>query len=155
MRRSPILVVSSLALLIVGAAVAVATPPKGLTRTETSRATLTGGGPVDFQAGKQAVVLHLTLQPGGSSGWHSHPGEGMFMVDQGTLSNYGLDGDPCTPVKISAGNAYFVSTHPHHAHLVKNDGTEPLELTVMYFNVPPGEATRIDQPAPAECPGLS
>jgi hypothetical protein len=77
------------------------------------------------------------------------------MVNSGTLTNYGLDGPPCTPVDVAAGHAYFVPPHAHHAHLAKNNGSQPVDLTVVYFNVPPGAATRIDANAPPECPGLS
>ena len=76
MRRSPVLIVSLSAVLGLGVAAASATAPKGLTRTETSRATLTGGGPVDFQAGKQAVVLHVTIEPGAAAGGTAIPARG-------------------------------------------------------------------------------
>ncbi|MDQ1565921.1 MAG: hypothetical protein QOF96_801 [Actinomycetota bacterium] len=152
MRRLPVLVFSAVAITTLGLTVALATPPAGLTRTETSRTALVGGGPVEFKPGFETVVLHVTLDPGGSTGWHSHPGPGIFMVDKGTLSNYGLDGAACTPLKINAGQGYFVPEHAHHPHLARNDGTEPLELTITYFNVPPGQPTRIDAGRPAECP---
>lgn len=53
---------------------------------------------------------------------------------------------------VEAGGAYFVPPRAHHPHLALNKGTEPLELTVAYFNVPKGEPSRIDAEAPAECP---
>lgn len=68
------------------------------------------------------------------------------------MTNYGLDGAPCKPVKVMAGQGYYVSKHPHHAHFARNEGTEALEVTVTYFNVPAGEPTRIDAERPAECP---
>ena len=74
------------------------------------------------------------------------------MVMSGTLTSYGLDGPACEAVEVPAGKAYFVPPHPHHAHLALNRGTAPLELTLIYFNVPPGQPSRSDAEAPAECP---
>lgn len=147
--------------LVVGALLAVsgltltaakATAPKGATRTEISKAVLKGGGPVEFKSGMETVVLKVTLEPGGSTGWHSHPDGGVFIVDKGTLTNYGLNGPACEAVVAKAGEAYFVPPHAHHPHLGKNNGTETLEITVYYFNVPPGQPNRIDQQRPKECP---
>jgi hypothetical protein len=76
----------------------------------------------------------------------------VFIVDKGTLANYGLDGPACEAVITEAGQAYFVPPHAHHAHLGRNHGTERLEVTVYYFNVPPGQPSRIDAERPAECP---
>ena len=105
-----------------------------------------------FKSGRDAEVVKLALESGGSTGWHSHPSPGIFLVDKGTMSSYGLDGAACKAVQIAAGQGQFVSEHPHHAHLIRNDGTERLEFTVAYFNVPPGAATRIDAERPTECP---
>jgi hypothetical protein len=55
MRRLSV-IVFSLAITTLGLTVALATPPTGLTRTETSRTALVGGGPVDFKPGLETVV---------------------------------------------------------------------------------------------------
>jgi len=110
------------------------------------------GGEVDIRPGNETTVHHITIAPGGSSGWHSHHDGGAFLVMSGTMTTYGLDGEACEGVVVEAGNAYFVPPHPHHPHLVLNQGTEPLELTAVYFNVPKGEPSRLDAEAPAECP---
>lgn len=81
-----LIAVSTLVVGLLGVTVAVASTPSGLERKEVSRTTLIGGGPVEFQAGLDSAVLQVTLAPGGSTGWHSHPSPGVFMVDQGTLS---------------------------------------------------------------------
>jgi mannose-6-phosphate isomerase-like protein (cupin superfamily) len=152
MRRIVVLAVLSATVLTLGVAAAIATPPKDATRTDITRAVMATGGPVEFETGKETTVHHVSIAPGGSSGWHSHHGGGVFMVMSGTMTTYGLDGAPCEPVVVEAGNAYFVPVHPHHAHLVLNQGAEPLELTSVYFNVPKGEPSRLDAEAPAECP---
>jgi len=85
------------------------------------------------------------------------------------------DGFGCTVVDHSctekivwqAGNAYYHaagehSTHPDHKgpQLARNEGSEPVEITVIFPNVPHGQPTegllvpRDFEPAPAECPTL-
>ena len=153
MRRIQVLLgTATLAIFGAGVVAATATPPTGATRTVISSAIVDGGGPVEFKPGMETQVLKVTLEPGGSTGWHSHPDGGVFIVDKGVLSNYGLDGPACQPIHVGPGHAYFVPPHAHHPHLGQNEGTETLEVTVYYFNVPPGQSSRIDAERPAECP---
>jgi quercetin dioxygenase-like cupin family protein len=152
MRKVLVLTALGLAVPVVTLTTAQATTPKGATRTEISKAVLTGGGPVEFKPGTETVVLKVTLEPGGSTGWHSHPDGGVFIVDKGALTNYGLNGAACEGSVAKAGEAYFVPPHAHHPHLGKNHGTDKLEVTVYYFNIPAGQPSRIDQERPKECP---
>ena len=152
MRRLFVFMALGSAVPIVALTAATATPPKAAGRTEISKGTLTGGGPVELKPGTETVVVKLTLEPGGSSGWHSHPDAGVFIVDKGRLTTYGLNDRACDGVVINAGEAYFAAPRAHHPHLVRNDGTETLEFTVYYFNVPPGQPSRIDEERPKECP---
>jgi mannose-6-phosphate isomerase-like protein (cupin superfamily) len=152
MRRITGLTVCVGAVFALGSFAAVASPPKDATRTDIARAVMANGGAVEVQPGKETTVHHATIAPGGSTGWHSHPDGGMFMVMSGTMTTYGLDGAACEPVTIPAGQALFVPPHAHHPHLVLNKGSEPLELTSLYFNVPKGDSSRTDADAPKECP---
>jgi quercetin dioxygenase-like cupin family protein len=152
MRRIAAVAVLVVAVLGLGVAAAIATPPRDSTRTDIARAAMRTAADVHVEQGKETTVHHVTIAPGGSSGWHTHPGAGMFLVMSGTLTNYGLDGPACQGVEVPAGQAYFAPPHAHHPHLVVNRGKEPLEVTVIYFNVPPGEPSRTDAEAPAECP---
>jgi quercetin dioxygenase-like cupin family protein len=133
--------------------VAKATPSSGMERSRLSRASATGDAPtVQFQTGTETEVVKLVLQPGGTTGWHRHPVQGMFLVDKGTFTSYGLDGPPCDPVDIPAGKAVFLGPHAHHAHLVQNRGSEPLEITVLYFNLALEQRGAVDAHRPKECP---
>ncbi len=151
MRRIVVLAMCAVMVSALGVA-AVATPPKDATRTDITRGVMATGGLMDIQPGKETTVHHVTIAPGGSSGWHSHHDGGVFLVMSGTMTTYGLDGPACEGVVVEVGNAYSVPPHPHHPHLVLNQGTAPLELTTVYFNVPKGEPSRLDAEAPAECP---
>jgi mannose-6-phosphate isomerase-like protein (cupin superfamily) len=152
MRRILALTVCVSTVFVLGVFSAVATPPKDATRTDIARGVMTSGGQVDVQPGKETTVHRVTIAPGGSTGWHGHPDAGVFIVMSGTMTTYGLSGLACEPVTVPAGQAYFVPPHGQHAHLVLNKGSEPLELTSLYFNVPEGESSRTDAEAPAECP---
>jgi quercetin dioxygenase-like cupin family protein len=133
--------------------VAKATPSSGLQRSQLSRASVTGEAPtVQFQTGTETEVLKLVLQPGGTTGWHRHKVQGIFLVDKGTFTSYGLDGPPCDPVEIAPGKALFFGPHAHHAHLVQNRGSEPLEITVLNFNLAPEQRGLVDADRPKECP---
>lgn len=140
------------AVAVTGSGVAATGGPVGLARTDIARGVLSGGGPVELKPGLDAVVLKIVLQPGGSSGWHSHYDGGVLIVTKGVLSNYGLDGPACDVVQVSAGNAYFVPPHAHHAHLARNEGAEVAEATIYYFNVPVGQSTAAKSERPRECP---
>ena len=70
-----------------------ATAPHPVKTAET-RGPAVGTGAVSIEQGKEIVVQTLTLAPGGSTGWHAHPGDVFFIVKSGTLTTYGLDGPP-------------------------------------------------------------
>ena len=154
MRRLAILVAASLTITVVCAASSLATPDSGLTRTAYGRGVHREAGTVEIEAGMETVVYSISLAPGGSTGWHTHPGAVVFVVKSGTMTQYGLDGPACTAQTLAPGRAYLAPAHAHHPHLFRNDGTEPLEVVVTAFNTPPGQPTRVDSAPPAECPDL-
>ena len=93
-------------------------------------------------------VLQNTIAPGGTFGWHSHPGPSLVIVKSGTATFY-LAADPtCTPHVVPAG-AGFVD-QGHDVHVVRNQGSVDL-VTVVVSLVPAGFARRIDQPSPRNC----
>jgi hypothetical protein len=99
------------------------------------------------------IIDHvLVFAPGGSEGWHSHPGVVMVAVKSGTLTIYDTD---CSKTTVTAGNA-FVMMGPMHVRLVRNEGVVPVEISGTYV-FPGGTPTsgyRIDQPAPTRCADL-
>lgn len=130
-----------------------ATPP--IVKTEIAKAVLeVGSGGTTFHRGKETSATKATFAPGASSGWHRHPGTGMFLVNTGTLTTYGLEGPACEPVPVGAGKSLLFSAHAEHAHLARNETTEPVTFTVLYFDLEPGQAGRADAPAPAGCADL-
>jgi quercetin dioxygenase-like cupin family protein len=134
-----------------------ATPPVGLTNLQLGRGTFPAHAIIPL-AGTDVVMSQITVNPGGSSGWHSHPGGAIIVVAQGTLTKYhgttghGRLSGHCEITPYSAGQAFTEA--PGEVDQVVNTGTSPYILYVTFPLVPQGGATRIDQPDPGTCPGV-
>ena len=100
---------------------------------------------------KDTVMQQITIAPGGTTGWHSHPGPVVVLIASGTMSFYGSEDPSCTAKAYSTGQA-FIDSGQGHVHIARNEGTENLVLWATYFDVPPGQAFRIDAPSPGNCP---
>jgi quercetin dioxygenase-like cupin family protein len=99
----------------------------------------------------EVVVQEITIAPGGTTGWHSHPGPVVVVVKAGTLTYIRDASGVCTSTPYSAGTA-FVDPGQGHAHTAFNLGAENLVLYATYFDVPAGGSPRIDVPTvPAAC----
>src|SRR4051812_16193924 len=57
-----------------GYAAVVSAQPKGVTRTELGRGTVSERYRFESEAGTDVVVQQVTIEPGGTTGWHTHPG---------------------------------------------------------------------------------
>ncbi len=95
-----------------------------------------------------------TVQPGGSSGWHTHPGATFVAVGQGEGTIYRVTGSDCQATKIGVGTGF--AQMPTELHMVRNEGTVPFVVYTFYV-LPPGTPStgiRVDQPQPAACPSI-
>ncbi len=90
-------------------------------------------------------VLQNTIAPGGTFGWHSHPGPSLVIVKAGTATFYLGDDPTCTPHVVPTGSGFVDSGDD--VHVVRNEGTVDL-VTVVVSLVPAGATRRIDQPNP-------
>ena len=98
---------------------------------------------------KEGVALAtqvITFQPGGQSGWHTHPGPVFISVKEGTMTFYE---DDCTSVVLTAGEG-FLDTGSH-AHLARNESGSPATNVVTYFIPPHTTTLRFDAPQPVDC----
>src|SRR5262245_52839032 len=84
-----------------------ATPPSGLTQVPLARGTNSSNGTIPLQAGTDIVMTQITVQPGGSSGWHSHPGGAIIVVKEGTLTVHRSIGSQCQISTYTAGQAFI------------------------------------------------
>ncbi|MBR1167509.1 cupin domain-containing protein [Bradyrhizobium liaoningense] len=68
-------------------------------------------------SGREVIQVLVEFEPGGRAVRHSHPGEEVVYVTEGSLE-YRLDGK--SPVIVKAGEALFIPNGTPHA--VKNVG---------------------------------
>jgi hypothetical protein len=93
-------------------------------------------------------VLQNRIAPGGSFGWHSHPGPSFVAIKSGTATVY-MGADPtCTPQKYPAGTGFV--DKGLDVHIVRNEGVVDLVTVVVSF-VPRGATRRIDEADPGNC----
>jgi hypothetical protein len=90
-------------------------------------------------------------QPGGTTGWHSHPGHSLIIITAGTITDYESDDPACSPKVYSAGMS-FVDEGGSHAHVIRNEGTD-VATGIAVQLIPAGGVRRIEVPeVPANCP---
>jgi quercetin dioxygenase-like cupin family protein len=94
-------------------------------------------------------VVQVTIQPGGTLGWHSHPGLSFVIVKSGTATFYEGDDPTCTAHTLPAGSSLFEPAGD--VHIVRNEGDLPLVNVVMQL-VPTGAPRLISEPSPGNCP---
>jgi len=88
--------------------------------------------------------------PGGTSGWHTHPGHSLITVTAGTVTAYDGHDPTCTPTVYTVGMT-FVDEGGDHVHVLRNEGTvEARTITVQL--IPAGAPRRVDT---AGSPGCS
>jgi quercetin dioxygenase-like cupin family protein len=88
-------------------------------------------------------------QPGGSTGWHSHPGHTLVTVTEGTVTAYEGDDPDCKPHAYTKGMG-FVDHVTDHVHIVRNEGNVPATAIAVQL-IPAGAARRIDAENPGHC----
>src|SRR6266550_8487392 len=149
-----ILGMAIVALVLGGGAVfkARATAPSGLVNIPIARGTNLSNGTIPLQLGTDIAMAQITVEPGGSAGWHSHPGGAIIVVKTGTLTVYRSIGSQCQRTTYSAGQAFI--ERPGEVDQVLNTSTAPYVLFVTFPRVPQGGSPRTDEPDPGTCPGL-
>jgi quercetin dioxygenase-like cupin family protein len=151
MRRT---LVGGLALMVavlgVTVGVATATPPEGsITPEEIGNGTIAGQVRIRQNPGESTLVFRLTFGPGSSTGWHSHPGKTVVIVQSGQFTLYRASDPTCTGTTYEAGEGFV---EPRTSiHIGRNEGSTDAVLAVVYFRVPVGGSPRIDQPDPGTC----
>ena len=77
--------------------------------------------------GREGIVAHVTITPGGRAGRHTHAGDELSYILEGE-GEILVDGQP--PLKVKAGDGFIVpGGAKHDAH---NTGTQPLKLVAVY-----------------------
>jgi cupin domain len=94
-------------------------------------------------------VQDNTWDPGGDTGWHTHPGHSLIIVKEGTVTEYDGDDPDCTPHVYSTGMG-FVDPGGGHVHIIRNE-TMAKARTIAVQLIPAGATRRIDAPDPGNC----
>jgi quercetin dioxygenase-like cupin family protein len=150
----PVVLLSAVITLFAGVA-ALATPPTDFVPEPLARGSL---GQLDAQhdgvevrsenTNADVAVSKVTIGPGGSSGWHHHPGVVLVSVASGTLTRYTHN---CDKTVYTAGEGFTESDD--HPATVQNEGNADVVVYVTYI-VPsdtPSEGLLIDDPQPENC----
>ena len=114
---------------------AFATPGVNIDAVIISQSTVNG---VDY------ITKEITIQPGGSTGWHYHDGRVFGVVREGTLTRTMKD---CSVVVSPEGSAVTEDSGADHTHIGRNLGPGPLALWVDYIE-PAGTPLAVDMPDP-------
>jgi len=155
MRRALLLVAVGVTVLALVVGAALATPRTGVTSTLLTRATLGKfeaehkGIEVESERTSADVVLfEVVFEPGGSTGWHHHPGVGLASVKSGTVTVYD---EECHKSVYKAGEG-FLERHDQPL-FVRNSGK--VDAVIYATHIVPtktsSEELRIDDPQPKDC----
>jgi Cupin domain len=87
--------------------------------------------------------------PGGSTGWHSHPGDSLIIVTAGTVTDYEGHDPACKPHVYTKGMG-FVDPGGDHVHILRNEGDVEAQ-TIAVQLIPAEAARRIDVADPGNC----
>jgi quercetin dioxygenase-like cupin family protein len=87
--------------------------------------------------------------PGGTTGWHTHPGPSLITVIEGTITAY--EAGDCTPHVYTVGMS-FIDIGAGDVHLLRNEGTVPA-VTVAVQLIPHGFPRKLDRGQ--GCPGIN
>src|ERR671916_1443238 len=122
MRRTILLVAVGVTVLALVVGAALATPPKDATTTLITRATLgkfeahNDGIKVESERhSADLAIAKVVIEPGGSTGWHHHPGVTLVSVASGTVTEYDKK---CEKSVHKAGEGFVESNDA--VHVVRN-----------------------------------
>lgn len=147
--RTVIVAVTVVALVTGG--VALATPGSGITSAPIAVATFPQHLTVAQRDGAQLHLVQQTLAPGGHTGWHSHPGGEVVLVQEGSLEVRSVLGARCWISTYAAGQGFLMQ--PQETFIIQEStGTADARFVAALFGVSPGSSPRIDKADPGDCP---
>ena len=150
MRRSKVvalaLITASLATM---AGVALGTPGAGFTVVPIASAEIDQRVRIGQAAGDSTVVARFRFDPGGTTGWHTHPGKTVVLVTKGEFTVYRDRDGECGSRTYGPGDGFVEASKSVHVGV--NEGVDPVRLVAVFFRIPDDGTTRIDQPDPGVC----
>jgi quercetin dioxygenase-like cupin family protein len=94
------------------------------------------------------AIVKVVLEPGGSTGWHHHPGVVLVPIEAGAVTEYDAQ---CHKTVYKAGKGFVESNG--EVHLVRNEGDVKAVLypTFLVPTEKPPEEPTIADPQPKNC----
>jgi quercetin dioxygenase-like cupin family protein len=86
---------------------------------------------IETHGPRDMLVTSIVVDPGGSFGWHTHPGPVLVAVSKGTLTFYEPQGARCSRSTVTAGQAFIEDGRD--VHLARNEGSDPIELNAIFL----------------------
>jgi quercetin dioxygenase-like cupin family protein len=133
-----------------------ATPRTGTTLEDLGRATLgpfriiQEAEPDPLSADTTDMTMHkVTMDVGGNSGWHIHPGLTFGIVTQGEVEFTRYTKEGCVQQVFGSGEGFVEPVN--EVHIARNAGDEPLEMYLTRLNIPVGGASTDSSPAEPNC----
>jgi quercetin dioxygenase-like cupin family protein len=77
------------------------------------------------------LVTKIIVDPGGTFGWHTHPGPVLVALAQGTLTVFESHHGHCMRSTVKAGDGFVEDGG--HVHLARNQGSEPVRLYATFL----------------------
>jgi quercetin dioxygenase-like cupin family protein len=155
MKRTILLMAVAVTVLAVFVGAALATQPKGVTPTPLTRATLgkfeaqNKGIEVESQRTSADFALaKVVIEPGGTTGWHHHPGVALVSVNSGSVTEYDKN---CHKSVFKAGEGFFETNA--EVHVVHNQGKADAVLYVAFIapTKTPADGLVLLDPKPKGC----
>jgi hypothetical protein len=87
--------------------------------------------------------------PGGSTGWHTHPGHSLIIVTAGTVTDYEGHDPECTPHVYKTGMA-FIDPGGEHVHILRDESAVEAK-TIAIQIIPANAERRIEVADPGNC----
>jgi len=103
----------------------------------------------ETKGSSDVYVQSNVWSPGGSTGWHSHPGESLIIVTAGAVTDYEGHDPDCKAHAYKTGMA-FVDPGGEHVHILRNEGAIEARTISVQF-IPAGAGRRIEVPDPGNC----
>lgn len=141
--------------LAMSAVPALATPPAGITSAPIlARGTNQTAQVVAGAANTDIVTTQLTLAPGATTGWHSHPGPVTVVVTSGTVSLWRTP--DCMERTLEAGDSVNLSDAAiapggTELDLARNQGTVPATVMLTHVNIPVGSSALLQPASSTPC----
>jgi quercetin dioxygenase-like cupin family protein len=150
-KRAVLVALVTAALVVSAVAVASADAPSGFTSVLIGRGQSAHSFGIQQRKSNDVATNQNTIQPAGYSGWHSHPGTSVLILQSGQLTLFSepITGGACSVHTYTAGQVFL--EHPENEYNAVNTGTEPAVVAVTFFNVPHGGSSRIEQTNPGNC----